>query len=80
MMVEKYNLNQEKLNFILDLENKVNKSRVFTNKELVQRFEASSFFNEVVHSYYRTAIQKSIWWAVKKSGKWHMERGSYTKL
>ncbi|MQR94191.1 hypothetical protein EJV22_03230 [Fictibacillus phosphorivorans] len=80
VIVEKYNLNEETLYFILDLEKKVEKGRVFTNKELVQLFKASSFFNEVVHSYYRTAIQKSIWWAVKRSNNWLLERGSYTKL
>ncbi|QQZ11612.1 hypothetical protein I5776_18965 [Heyndrickxia vini] len=80
MMVEKFNLNEETLNFILDFEKKVEKGRVFTNKELVELFESSSFYNEVVQSYYKTAIQKSIWWAVKRSNNWLMERGKYTKL
>jgi hypothetical protein len=79
-MVEKFNLNEETLNFILDFEKKVEKGRVFTNKELVKLFESSSFYNEVVQSYYKTAIQKSIWWAVKRSNNWLMERGKYTKL
>ncbi|UTI44519.1 hypothetical protein [Niallia sp. RD1] len=79
-MVEKYNLNEETLNFILDFEKRVEKGRVFTNKELVKLFESSSFYNEVVQSYYKTAIQKSIWWAVKRSNNWFMERGEYTKL
>ncbi|MFD2215311.1 hypothetical protein [Metabacillus endolithicus] len=79
-MVEKFNLNEETLNFILDFEKKVEKGRVFTNKELVMLFESSSFYNEVVQSYYKTAIQKSIWWAVKRSNNWLMERGKYTKL
>lgn len=34
-MVEKYNLNEETLNYILDFEKKVEKGKVFTNKELV---------------------------------------------
>ncbi|OXT15877.1 hypothetical protein B9K06_18850 [Bacillus sp. OG2] len=80
MMGEKYNLNEETLNFILDLEKRVEKGRVFTNKELVKLFESSSFYNEVVNSYYKTAIQKSIWWAVKRSNSWFMKRGKYTKL
>ncbi|MEK4967860.1 MULTISPECIES: hypothetical protein [Cytobacillus] len=79
-MVEKFNLNEETLNFILDFEKKVEKGRVFTNKELVKLFESSSFYNEVVQSYYKTAIQKSIWWAVKRSNNWLMERGKYTKM
>ncbi|TKC17118.1 hypothetical protein FA727_11605 [Robertmurraya kyonggiensis] len=80
MMVEKFNLNEETLNFILDFEKKVEKGRVFTNKEMVKLFESSSFYNEVVQSYYKTAIQKSIWWAVKRSNNWLMERGKYTKM
>ncbi|MEQ2527718.1 hypothetical protein WMO40_13485 [Bacillaceae bacterium CLA-AA-H227] len=79
-MVEKFNLNEETLNFILDFEKKVEKGRVFTNKEMVKLFESSSFYNEVVQSYYKTAIQKSIWWAVKRSNNWLMERGKYTKM
>jgi hypothetical protein len=80
VMVEKYNLNQQTLNFVLDFEKKVEKSRVFTNKELVKLFESSSFYNKEVQLYYKTAIQKSIWWAVKRSNNWLMERGRYTKL
>jgi hypothetical protein len=80
LMVEKFNLNEETLNFILDFEKRVEKGRVFTNKELVKLFESSSFYNEVVNSYYKTAIQKSIWWAVKRSNSWFMKRGKYTKL
>ena len=80
MIVEKYNLNEETLNFILDLEKKIEKGKVFTNKELGQLFESSSFYDEVIESYYKTAIQKSIWWAVKRSNNWLMERGRYTKL
>lgn len=80
MKVEKYNLNEETLNFILDFEKKVEKDRIYTNKELVKLFESSSFYNEVVRSYYKTAIQKSIWWAVRRSNNWLMDRGRYTKL
>lgn len=78
--VEKYNLNEETLNFILVFEKKVEKDGIYTNKELVKVFESSSFYNEVVQTYYQTAIQKSIWWAVKRSNNWLMERGKYTKL
>ncbi|WHX42826.1 hypothetical protein QNH36_03255 [Mesobacillus sp. AQ2] len=79
-MVEKYNLNEQTLNFVRGLEKKVEKNRVFTNKELVTLFESSSFYNKEVQSYYKTAMQKSIWWAVKRSNTWLMERGRYTKL
>ncbi|MDQ0246517.1 hypothetical protein J2S09_004121 [Bacillus fengqiuensis] len=80
MKVEKYNLNEETLNFILDFEKRVEKGKICTNKELVELFESSTFYNDVVQSYYKTAIQKSIWWAVKRSNNWLMERGKYTKL
>ncbi|PEJ34219.1 hypothetical protein CN689_08735 [Peribacillus butanolivorans] len=77
---ENYSLNGETLNFILDFETNVEKNKVYTNQDLVELFRSSTFYNEVVDSYYKTAIQKSIWWAVKRSGKWQMERGKYTKL
>ncbi len=79
-MGERYNLNEQTLNFVLGLEKKVEKNRVFTNKELVTLFESSSFHNKEVQSYYKTAMQKSIWWAVKRSNTWLMERGRSTKL
>ncbi len=78
--VEKYNLNEETFNFIIDLEKKVEEGKVYTNKELIKLFESSSFYKDVVQSYYKTAMQKSIWWAVKRSNNWLMERGRYTKL
>lgn len=78
--VEKYNLNEEAFNFILDFEKKVGKGTVYTNTELVKLFETTSFYNDVVQSYYKTAMQKSIWWVVKRSNNWSMVRGRYTKL
>jgi hypothetical protein len=78
--VERYNLNEETFNFILDFEKKVEKGKVYTNKELVKLFELSPFYRDVVQSYYKTAMQKSIWWAVKRSTNWLIERGRYTKL
>lgn len=77
---EKYSLNEESFNFILDFEKKVEKGKIYTNEELVQLFKASSFYNDVVQTYYKTAMQKSIWWAVKRSNNWLMERGRYIKL
>lgn len=78
--VEKYNLNEETFRFILEFEKKVEKGKIYSNKEIVILFTSSRFYEDAVQSYYKTAIQKSIWWAVKRSGNWLMERGKYTKL
>ncbi|GGL60276.1 hypothetical protein [Sporolactobacillus putidus] len=48
MKVEKYNLNEETLNFILDFEKKVEKGKVNTNKELVKLLELSSYYKDIV--------------------------------
>ena len=80
MKVEKYNLNEETFSFILEFEKKVEKGKIYSNKEFVILFTSSRFYKDAVQSYYKTAIQKSIWWAVKRSGNWLMERGKYTRL
>ncbi|MFZ0447574.1 MAG: hypothetical protein WAM95_23635 [Bacillus sp. (in: firmicutes)] len=77
---EKYNLNEEASNFLLEFEMGVERGTAVTNRELVKLFKESTFYNDVVRSYYKTAVSKSIWWAVKRSNKWKMERGRYTKL
>ncbi|MGD6777713.1 hypothetical protein [Sutcliffiella horikoshii] len=76
----KYNLNEETLNFILDFEKLVPSGKVFSNKELVESFNQSTYYNEVLKDYYCTAVSKAIWWAVKRSGRWLMDRGNYTKI
>ncbi|WP_409271449.1 hypothetical protein V1499_18365 [Neobacillus sp. SCS-31] len=75
----KYNLNEETLNFILAFEKSVPSGNVFSNKELVELFHQSPYYNEVIEKYYSTAVSKAIWWAVKRSGRWVMDRGRYTK-
>lgn len=80
MKAEKYNLNEETFSFILEFEKKEEKGNIYSNKEFVTLFKSSRFYKDVVQSYYKTAIQKSIWWAVKRSGNWLMERGKYTRL
>ena len=77
---EKYNLNEETSNFLLEFEKGVERGTAVTNRELVKLFEESTLYNDIVQSYYKTAVSKSIWWAVKRSNKWKMERGRYTKL
>ncbi|MBY0124404.1 hypothetical protein H0173_21205 [Bacillus sp. S/N-304-OC-R1] len=76
----KYNLNEETLNFIFSFEKSVPSGKVFSNKELVGLFNGSSFYSEIINTYYKTATTKAIWWAVKRSGSWVMTRGSYTKV
>jgi hypothetical protein len=76
----KYNLNEETLNFILSFEKSVPSGKVFSNKELVKFFYESSFYDEIINTYYNTATSKAIWWALKRSGSWMMTRGSYTKV
>jgi hypothetical protein len=76
----KYNLNEETLNFILLIEKTVPNGKVLSNKELVELFNRSSFYDEIINEYYKTATSKAIWWAVKRSGSWVMSRGSYTKV
>jgi len=78
--VEKYNFNGEILNFILHFEKIVEKGQAYTNKELVELFEASRFYDDIVESYYKTAVQKSVWYAVNRSESWDMKRGIYIKL
>ena len=80
MPAETYNLNEETLNFIINFEKSVEKGKTYSNKELVMLFGSSTYYNDVVKTYYETAIQKAIWWAVKRSNGWLMERGRYTKL
>ena len=77
---EKYNLNEETLNFLLEFEKGVERDTAITNRELVRLFEESTNYNDIIQSYYKTAVSKSIWWDVKRSNKWKMERGRYTKL
>jgi hypothetical protein len=73
-----YNLNEETLNFVLAFEKSVPSGKVFSNKELVELFNKSTYYNEVIKEYYSTAVSKAIWWAVKRSGSWMINRGSYT--
>jgi hypothetical protein len=75
----KYNLNEESLNFILSFEKSVSSGKSFSNKDLVEIFNKSNFYNEVINTYYKTATTKSIWWAVKRSGRWKMDKGIYIK-
>ena len=77
---EKYNLNEEASNFLLEFEKGVERGTAVTNRELVKLFEESTYYNDVVLFYHKTAVSKSIWWAVKRSNKSKMEQKGIAKL
>ncbi|MBR3217618.1 MAG: hypothetical protein IKF69_14585, partial [Exiguobacterium sp.] len=69
-------LNQNALEFIQELEKVASKS-TWTKHELVKKFIDSEFYHVKFESYYPSAIEKSIWWAVKRSENWVMSRSLY---
>jgi len=75
----KYSLNEETLKFFLYFEKNVSNEAVFTNTELVERFKQSTFHHKEFETYIPTAINKAIWFAIKRSGNWDMKRGVYQK-
>jgi hypothetical protein len=75
----KYSLNEETLKFVLKFEKSMPSGAVFTNTELVERFKQSTFHHKEFDAYIPTAINKAIWYAVKRSGNWDMKRGVYQK-
>jgi DNA-dependent RNA polymerase auxiliary subunit epsilon len=77
--MEKYSLNEETLKFILNFEDSVVDGTVFTNADLVEKFKQSTFYHREFESYIPTAINKAIWYAVKRSGNWDMKKGVYQK-
>ncbi|AXI08242.1 hypothetical protein CUC15_04355 [Oceanobacillus zhaokaii] len=79
-MAEKNSLNEETLNFIIDFEKEVPYGKQYSNKELVELFRKSTFHKLIFDTYIKNAINKSIWYAVKRSGKWALiKKGIYTK-
>ena len=77
--MEKYSLNEEALRFILDFERNVPNGAVFTNTELEEKFKQSTYHHQEFESYIPTAINKALWYAVKRSGNWDMKKGFYQK-
>ncbi|MEC1759852.1 hypothetical protein [Schinkia azotoformans] len=49
-------------------------------KKLVDLFRQSPFFISKFDTYIENAINKAIWYAIKRSGNWMMEKGVYTKV
>jgi len=75
----KYSLNEETLKFLLQFENSVAGGTVFTNANLVEKFKQSTFHHKEFDTYIHTAINKAIWYAIKRSGNWVMKSGVYQK-
>lgn len=79
-MNEKYSLNDQTLRFILELEKSIPYRTQLENRKLVELFRLSPFYNSQFDTYIENAINKAIWYAIKRSGSWNMERGVYTKV
>ncbi|WP_430789156.1 hypothetical protein VBD025_02920 [Virgibacillus flavescens] len=79
-MDEKYSLNAETLKFILEFEKTVQNGKRYLNTEVVHLFQQSSYHKSVFETYIDNAINKSIWYAIKRSGNWEFtKKGLYTK-
>lgn len=80
-MEERYSLNAETLKYVLELEKTVPTGEEYSNEELVELFKKSSYHKPIFDTYIHNAINKSIWYAVKRSGKWaFVKKGVYTKI
>lgn len=80
-MEEKYSLNAETLKYIIEFEDEVPVGKEYSNKELVELFKKSSYHKPVFDTYIHNAINKSMWYAVKRSGKWALfKKGIYRKI
>ncbi|MCH6265073.1 hypothetical protein [Neobacillus citreus] len=77
-MTEK-SLNDQTLRFIIEFEKSIPYGTRLENKKLVELFRQSSFYNRKFDTYIVNAINKAIWYAIKRSGNWSMERGVYIK-
>lgn len=81
-MGEKYSLNAETFNFIIKFEAEVPEGKEYSNHELVELFRQSTFHKPVFDTYKMpNAMNKSLWYAVKRSGKWELiKKGIYRKI
>ena len=80
-MVERYSLNAETFNFVMEFERNISSGRQFTNHELVELFKESVFHKSDFDTYIKNAINKSIWFAIKRSGNWKLaSKGVYERV
>jgi hypothetical protein len=78
-MREKYALNEQTLQFIMDFEKGVESGKSFTVQELVDKFKSSTFYKSQFDSYKKTP-NNSMWYAVRRSEKWiKIKNGTYMK-
>ncbi|MCM3390254.1 hypothetical protein M3649_19330 [Ureibacillus chungkukjangi] len=78
-MEEKYSLNAETFKYILEFEKTVSIGKEYSKKELVELFRNSMYHKSLFDTYIQNAINKSIWYAVKRSGKWALvKKGIYS--
>lgn len=75
--MEKYSLNKKTLRFILEFEKNVPDGTIFTNADFLEKFKQSTFYHKEFETYIPTAINKAIWYAIKRSGNWDMNRAVY---
>ncbi|MFT4413373.1 hypothetical protein ACLM5H_05890 [Fredinandcohnia humi] len=77
--MERYSLNEATLGFVLEFEKNVPSGAIFTNTNLVEMFKQSTFHHKEFEAYIPTAISKAVWFAIKRSDNWDMNRGVYQK-
>lgn len=74
-----YSQNEEALQFILAFERNVEQGIVLDIQELVRLFEDSPYNKEQFDTYVKPKTG-SIWYALKRSGKWTaVKKGTYRK-
>ncbi len=79
-MNSKYSLNQATLDFILDYQNHISSGEEVIINELVKLFKQSSYYESNFDTYVKPP-NNSIWYALKRSGKWtRIKPGVYRKL
>jgi hypothetical protein len=80
-MEERYSLNAETLKYIIEFEKTVPIEKEYSNMELVELFKKTFYHKPIFDTYIHNAINKSMWYAVKRSGKWALIRkGIYRKI
>lgn len=78
-MKEKYSLNEQTYQFILQYEKDVEAGKIITIQEIVDQFTSSSFYKEQFNTYVKTP-SSSIGYAFKRTGNWFMiDRGTFQK-
>ncbi|MCU1805169.1 hypothetical protein NVV31_07085 [Cytobacillus firmus] len=78
-MEEKFALNEQTLQFIIEFEKNIEPGKTFTTQELVDIFKVSTFYKLQFDSYKKTP-NNSMWYAIRRSEKWiKIKNGTYMK-